>query len=138
MEVNLLYKNQKQYHFLDRRLDAMKKVAIRSRHRTLSWGTIAALAWIGGVATLTPIQRARSIWPHLTMMVAAVSIAATVRNFHQTACQAEKETKDLIKELKACRRHDDILRVMVKDDELEKKYKRFALMADEVQDREYY
>ena len=66
-----------------------------SQQRWMTWGGLVALGWVACVLHLPPIQQARSVMPHIGMLVLGMSIAQTVKQNYSKAAEAEQKAKEL-------------------------------------------
>lgn len=104
----LLYKDQKLARCLHGQLSCVYKEADKSRKRTLTWGSVIAIAWIGVIVNMPPIQKCKSPYPHLGMMAIAACISTSVKKNYTNAVKTQQDSVSLIKKLRVARNSDDI------------------------------
>ena len=121
-----IYFSKRQMH-LQEGLKRAAGNARTSRHRWLTWGSLVALAWMGCVIKMGPIQNARSVMPHLGMLILGSSIATTISKNAGKALDAEREAADLSKRLHLCKSGKDLVKLHQEERFFEKKYGRYYL-----------
>ena len=112
--------------YLQEELERTARNARTSRHRWMTWGSLVALAWIGCVVRLPPIQQARSVIPHVAMLILGSSIAATIGKNAGNATAAERQAKELGRRLRLCRNGDDLAKLHQESSLFWEKYGHFC------------
>ena len=118
----MLYRDEKLKRIVNRDLQNLWETAKVSKKRTCLLGGLATLAWVGCLTQLSPIQQAKSIVPHLAMIVAAQCIAKTTKDSLNKTEIIQKRTIALAKELRLAQNSDELHQIHQEISSLEKQF----------------
>lgn len=104
----MLYKDEKFKQIIRRESRVLWQTAQASKKRTYLLGGLATLAWVSFLIQLPPIQRARSVVPHLVMLGVAHAISKSVAGNLQKTTDIQKKTVALAKALRFAQNNDDL------------------------------
>ena len=104
----MLYKDEKFKQIVCREFKILWLTSQASKKRICFLGGLATFAWVSCLTQLPPIQRAKSIIPHLVMLGAAHAISKSVSDNLKKTISIQKRTVALAKKLRFAQNSDDL------------------------------